>query len=325
MISAFFLTYILICSGVSKGSESSKLHQNILSPGAVDSGISSLQNTDSDQEKPQPSSSSGSIDPQFDPFMTGTLLSGPTTEVPWESDPAFKELQIKNQCMVLMAAYKTVLKDPLPGEEYNVHLAARYINGTVVKPGGYFSQNNKAGPYTVGRGFRKGPVYLGTRVSETIGGGVCKIASTLYNVTTLSDLAVIERHHHTMPVPYVPYGQDATVFYGCKDFQFKNTTEYPVLIMAKGVDNVLYIGFYGSEKPPEVKWHHQVLKVIKAPVYYQKNSTLAKGTRKMTHEGMDGAILRSWLTITMPDGTVKTKNLGKSYYDPLPYTIETNE
>ena len=37
-----------------------------------------------------------------------------------------------------------------------------------------------------------------------------------YNVAVLSNLKIIERHNHSMPVPYVPYGQDATVAYGSK-------------------------------------------------------------------------------------------------------------
>ena len=36
-----------------------------------------------------------------------------------------------------MAAFRTVLIDPLPGEEENVHLAARLLAGTVVQPGKY--------------------------------------------------------------------------------------------------------------------------------------------------------------------------------------------
>jgi hypothetical protein len=40
---------------------------------------------------------------------------------------------------------------------------------------------------------------------------------------------------------------------------------------------------------------------------------------------MDGAMVKSWVTITDKDGTVKTKELGTSRYIPMPYIIETNE
>lgn len=256
---------------------------------------------------------------------TGTvkpMISGITTTVPWEDDENFKKTQEKNDTFILMAAYRTVLRDPLPGEEDNVHLAARLLAGTIVNPGQVFSQNQTIGPYTQSRGFQKGPTYIGSQLTTTIGGGVCKIASTLYNVTILSNLEVVERHAHSMPVPYVPYGQDATVAYGARDFKFKNSTPYPVLIWAQGVDNVLYIAFYGRIKPPKVDWHHEVLQTRKATIIYRRNPELPAGTEKLVLEGMDGAVIKSWLTIETPDGTTITKKLGNSYYSPMPHVIE---
>ena len=261
----------------------------------------------------------------FDPLMKDTLQSGPITELPWDNDPDFLEAKEKNDCPNLLAAYKTVLKDPLEGEEFNVHLAADYVCGTVLNPDDVFSQNQKAGPYTTDRGYQKGPTYFGAKVSETVGGGVCKIASTLYNVAVLADLTVVERYNHSMPVPYVPYGQDATVYYGMKDIKFKNTTQGPVLIWAKGIDNVLYIGLYGQSTSPKVEWSHEVLSVSKAPVIYQVNNDLPPDTEKTTHEGMDGAYIHSTITITYSDGTVKTKDMGYSYYNPLPFIIEKSK
>jgi vancomycin resistance protein YoaR len=126
-----------------------------------------------------------------------------------------------------------------------------------------FSQNNTIGPYIEGKGYRKGPTYIGANLTTTIGGGVCKISSTLYNVSVLSNLEIVERYNHTMPVPYVPYGQDATVAYGVKDFKFKNNTDFPILIWAKGIENRLYMGVYGKEEPPEVEWNHNIQNIIK--------------------------------------------------------------
>lgn len=248
--------------------------------------------------------------------------SGQTVSVPWENDPSFKAVLSANNCTLLMAAYKTVLKDPLPGEEENVRLAARYISGTILKPGEMFSQNMKAGPYTQDRGYQKGPTYIGTQLTSTIGGGVCKIASTLYNVTVLSNLQVAERHFHSMPVPYVPYGQDATVSYGVKDFKFCNNTPYPLLIWAQGIENRLYIAFYGNQKPPRVEWHHEMQKIFPASKIYRTNPGLPRGTERMVLEGMDGGIVNSWVTIQNPDGTSGIKLFGKSCYNPMAYIIE---
>ncbi len=249
-------------------------------------------------------------------------ISGETTEVPWANDEKFKEALVKNNTPILMSAYQTVLKDPLPGEENNVHLAAEILSGAVVNPGEVFSQNQRVGPYSESRGFQKGPTYNGSKLETTIGGGVCKIASTLYNTTVLSNLPVIERHAHGMPVPYVPYGQDATVWYGKKDFKFKNDTASPVLIWAQGIDNILYIGFYGRVKPPKVQWQHKMTNEIPPHKVYTLNTNLPSGTEKVIHEGMNGGIVKSWVIIQTNNGGTITKSFGESRYRPMPYIIE---
>lgn len=85
------------------------------------------------------------------------MASGPERNMPWINDSEFIEAVARNKTYVMLGGYKTVLKDPLPGEEYNVHLAADMLAGIVVKPGAIFSQNDAIGPYIESRGFRKGP------------------------------------------------------------------------------------------------------------------------------------------------------------------------
>ncbi len=250
------------------------------------------------------------------------LVSGPVRDVPWKEDETFFKMKMRNDTNVLMAAYRTVLKDPLPGEEDNVHLAAKMLRGILVKQGQTFSQNSSIGPYTIERGFQRGPTYIGTKLTTTIGGGVCKIASTLYNVTALCNLEIVERYNHTMPVPYVPYGQDATVAFGARDFRFRNDTDTPIMIWAEGVDNILYIAFYGRHPGPVVEWRHETLEVRKAPRQVSKNPKLNSGEEKVVLEGMDGAVVKSWLYVKGPDWT-QVRYMGVSDYKPMPYSVET--
>lgn len=251
--------------------------------------------------------------------------SGPVESLPWDGDAAFLSKQAEAGAPILMGAYRAVLKDPLPGEEYNVHLAASMLAGMIVQPGQTFSQNRMIGPYTQDRGFRIGPTYIGTTLTKTIGGGVCKIASTLYNVTVQSDLPVVERHCHSMPVPYVPYGQDATVSYGARDFKFRNDKPFPVMIWAQGIDNKLYIAFYGREIPPEITWSHEITNVVKAQCVYKSTRELQPGMERVALEGMDGATVRSVVTARYADGSVVTKPMGSSHYSPMPFVIEKGE
>ncbi|HHT49926.1 MAG TPA: VanW family protein [Eubacteriaceae bacterium] len=251
-------------------------------------------------------------------------ISGPVDSLPWSADANFLQAQEKSGAYVLMAGYCAVINNPSPGEEFNVHLAASSIAGIVVEPGEIFSQNKAIGPYVEEKGYKIGESYAGTQTIRTIGGGVCKIATTLYNVSVASNLEIIERHNHSMPVAYVPYGQDATVAYGIKDFKFKNNTPFPILIWAEGIGNRLYVSLYGYSKPPSVEWKHKYLNKEPAPKIYKKNSNLTKGEERILVEGMEGASVESWIVITYPNGEKKTKHMGISHYLPMAYIIETN-
>lgn len=250
----------------------------------------------------------------MDKSYTGTL--------PWENDPAFLEAINKNNTPIVMAAYKATLPDPIQAEAYNIGLAAEQLAGTVVQPGEIFSQNKVLGPYSEHKGYRAGPTYAGNKLVTTVGGGVCKIASVLYNVTTLSDLKVILRSCHSMTVPYVPPGQDATVYYGVKDFSFINNSGGPILIWSKKVDASLYMAIYGQKIPPQVTWHHEVKKKLKYWTLYRSNPNLPPDTEKVIMPGQDGYVVRSWVTVKRLDGTIETKEKGMSWYNASPRIIE---
>lgn len=251
-------------------------------------------------------------------------ISGIVTNMPWKNDEDFLDAKEEFKTPILMAGFCAVLKNPLPGEEHNVALAAKSVNGEVIKPSKVFSQNQRIGPYTELRGYKKGSSYIGGNIIMTEGGGVCKIATTLYNLSVLSDLEIIERNYHSMPINYVPYGQDATVAYGFKDFSFKNTTNGNILIWSRLIGNRLYMGFYGSEYSPTVIWNHELSDIVKPSVKYVKNTNLAIGEMKTKIIGMDGAKVESTVTVSYKDGTVAIKKMNLSNYLPLPELIEIN-
>lgn len=245
-----------------------------------------------------------------------------TGALPWEQEADFKARIGELETPVRMAAYKAVLPDPVEWEGENIALAANQLAGTVVGPGETFSQNQTLGPYTGPRGYRAGPTYAGNRHITTVGGGVCKIASMLYNVVTFCDLQVVRRDCHSMTVPYVPPGQDATVYYGSRDFRFLNNTGDPIVIWARRVDDTLYMAFYGRQKPPRVTWRHIIRKRTKYGTEYRHNPDLPPGTEKMTAPGQDGYIIKSWVVVETPDGRVTTKKKGASWYNASPRIIE---
>lgn len=252
------------------------------------------------------------------------IRSQPVSELPWDKDEDFLKAKKENNAEVLMGAFKTVLLDPGKGEEHNVHLCAKLLCETVISSGKVYSQNKTVGPYTESKGFQSGPSYTGGKIVKTTGGGVCKVATTVYNVAVLSNLQITQRHCHSMPVSYVPYGQDATVSYGNRDLMFKNTRSSPILIWSQAIGDTLYVAFYGSEPSPKIEWHHETLSVKKRSTIYNKNPKLPTNTRNVIKNGMDGKVIKSSVKIYHPNGEVETKKMGVSYYNPLPNIIEVD-
>lgn len=252
-------------------------------------------------------------------------VSQAITEFPWDEDADFKKAQKENNTDVLIAGFCTVLEKSTPEERTNIDLAASTVTGTVVAPGEVFSQNETVGPYTEEKGYKEGSGYVGNTIVKSMGGGVCKVATTLYNTAIFSDLDIVERYNHSMPVPYVPYGQDAAVAFGSKDFRFKNTTDDNILIWSKLIDNRLYMGFYGKKKAPEMKWEHETINTTDAPTEYKVNPELKEGEENTLVDGMDGKVVNSSIVIKDKDGSEKIKELGKSSYLPMTNLIEKNQ
>ena len=263
-----------------------------------------------------------SIEPYCKDYIKGPFASGPVYSMPWQDNLEFLAYQNMYDTHIMLGGYKTILLDPLPGEEYNVGICSRYLKGIVIKPGGRFSFNDMVGPYNKVRGFMEGPTYAGTTLIKSTGGGVCKVATTLYNAAILGNLDIIERYNHTMPVSYVEYGQDASVAYDYKDLKLANSNTYPVLIWAESIGDTLYIGIYGREKPPAIEWRHEI-SGVKVPVtIYKKNPALKEGEVKELVKGMEGKTVKSWVHIFYNDGREKIKYMGISIYEPLPCMVE---
>ncbi|NLP18493.1 MAG: VanW family protein, partial [Firmicutes bacterium] len=170
--------------------------------------------------------------------------------LPWEEEPRFSRAQRRGNTPLLLATYRAKLPDPILFERHNITLAAHNLQGALLEPGQVFSLNDHLGERTLEKGFKEGPMYSEGQIVEIVGGGVCKISSLLYNVAVLANMEIIERNAHSMLVPYVPPGQDATLCYGTKDFKFRNTSPDSILIWAENIDDTLYMALYSNHKGP---------------------------------------------------------------------------
>ncbi|MGZ8782246.1 MAG: VanW family protein [Gaiellaceae bacterium] len=130
---------------------------------------------------------------------------------------------------------------------HNVQLMARYIDGTVIRPGDTFSFNERVGPRTVGRGFREGQMIIGSLLVPAIGGGVCQTATTLFNNAFDLGLPIRARQNHSFYISHYPMGRDAAVSWGGPDFAFQNDMKTGILITTRYTTDTLTFTFYGTD------------------------------------------------------------------------------
>lgn len=127
----------------------------------------------------------------------------------------------------------------------NVRLAAESIDGLIIPPGAEFSFNGTVGKRERETGYLPAFVFIDNKVVLDDGGGICQDSSTLYHAARQAQLEITERNTHSLPVAYVPVGQDATVAYGLLDFRFYNDTQGYILISARTGSNWVRIRIFG--------------------------------------------------------------------------------
>lgn len=130
----------------------------------------------------------------------------------------------------------------------NINLATATINNTLLWPDKTFSFNEVVGPRTPERGYLPAPIILMGGNSVDYGGGICQVASTLYNAAEQAGLEIFERHSHSKPVHYVPEGKDATVNYDDLDLKFSNNKEGPLIIKSGVSGSRIWVQIMGKEE-----------------------------------------------------------------------------
>jgi len=201
----------------------------------------------------------------------------------------------------------------------NIRIAARKINGSLIMPGEVFSLSKVIGPVTVENGFKIAKVIVNNEFVDGVGGGLCQIATTMYNAVLMAQLKVVERVPHSALISYVPPGRDATIASGSIDFKFKNTTNAPIYLESYTSQNTVTINFYGknTHKGEVVKFESEVLEKVPYKKVYKNDPMLPKGVQKLSNKPQNGLKVKTYMLI-YENGKLKEKKLlSIDYYKPV--------
>ena len=135
----------------------------------------------------------------------------------------------------------------------NAKVAAKILNGHIVKSGEIFSYNKAIGERTTDRDFIPGTMpetdANGNQIMVTeVGSGVCRVAVWTATQAKKCDLETIEITHHKYTPQYIldnPGLVDATVFWdNGTDYKFKNTKPYDILIECEVTEGCVLQGCF---------------------------------------------------------------------------------
>lgn len=215
-----------------------------------------------------------------------------------------------------IATYTTTFLSTNKPRVSNIHTLAKALDGTLVGPGETFSFNGTIGPRTAAKGYQEAPAIIGGRLVPSLGGGICQVATTLFNTVFESGLPVVERRNHSFYISSYPKGRDATVSWGGVDFKFKNDTERWIYIATAFSNSSVTISLYGTDPGYSVtSMTGDFTDIRPFSVKEEPDGTLAAGTRVVEDSGVDGRKIVVKRTV-LKGGTVVREDTFTSTYSP---------
>ncbi|MHA4163512.1 VanW family protein [Bacillus cereus] len=159
----------------------------------------------------------------------------------------------------VIAEYSTPMAGRNGNQSFNVNKSANTLSGVIVAPDETFSFNGHVGVTDAAHGYKSAAVYSQGKVIQSAGGGVCQVSSTLYSAALRADLGIVSRSNHSMPVNYLPLGQDAAVADYGPDLKFKNNTGNHIYIQAFSNGGSITTRIFGTNTGKNVEVSSQVI------------------------------------------------------------------
>lgn len=251
----------------------------------------------------------------FKKRLPAALTAGEPIEIPLiESEKKVPDDQLELISEVV-SEFSTRFPVRQTSRNANLKAASQKIDGIVLAPGEKFSFNGAVGRRTLKNGFRVAGVYRNGRHDQGVGGGICQVSSTLYNAALYANLKIVRRQNHSMPVPYLPVGRDATVNYGAIDLVFENNYDTPIAISAAYAPGKLTFRILGKKDPSlSVKIKNEGHRSWNPGSKVIVDKTLPPGKTKVVEKGSLGHSVKTYRLVYRDGQLVKKEYLGQSYY-----------
>ena len=230
-----------------------------------------------------------------------------------------------------LATSNTSYVGSISNRKWNVELAVKTVNGTLIPPGGTFSFTGTTGPVDTAHGYKLGYGIVATNGNggvstvPSVGGGICQVSTTLFQTAFWAGMPIVERNWHLYWIPSYgnpPAGMkglDATVDTDAGlDLKFKNPTSDWLAIVATADGKTVHFELWGTKQNWQVKVDDPVItNVVKADttMQVQQSAQMAPGSSLLVEHAEDGFDVTIHRQVIQNGKVIDDLNL-KSHYVP---------
>ncbi len=129
---------------------------------------------------------------------------------------------------------------------YNIERALAKLNNSVIAPGETWNWNDVVGECDYSTGYRAAKVIENGVETQGAGGGICNVATGVFNAAYESCLPIVTRSNHSYYLPDYPLGRDAAVSWQYPTLVFKNDTDHYILVHADWDGSYMTISIWGT-------------------------------------------------------------------------------
>jgi vancomycin resistance protein YoaR len=206
---------------------------------------------------------------------------------------------------------------------YNIEKAAGALNGYLIPQGEVFSLNEALGVVSAETGYKQAYIILNGETVPGMGGGLCQVATTLFQSVFWGGYTVVERYPHDYHMTRyestwngVTYkGLDAAFDAGV-DFKFLNDGPSALYLQVSTDGENFSVNLYGSKPDWKVGISAYNLRNLRASGHQRivrQSAELPKGEEvqiEKANDGFDSSITR---IVTSADGSSESYTVNSSY------------
>ena len=149
-----------------------------------------------------------------------------------------------------------------------------------------------------------------------VGGGVCQVATTLFDSAFYSGMRITSRINHAFYLSHYPMGMDATVSWGGPELRFTNTLAHAVMIRTSYTDSTLSIQLFGTPEGITVQRAVSAQSSFTSPQRRRVLDPKLRPGQEITTGGGEGGFTVTVFRTVRRNGVVIKRDSYRSVYVP---------